>query len=204
MKLIVFILASIGVIVVLFLIYRGFFRTSSSGIEQYTYTVLDTIGDVEIRRYPSAEFSVVQTYGSSYRERSRQGFSRLAGYIFGGNEANQNIAMTSPVMMDLQDSGNMSFLLPKRWSIESLPAPNDDRIHFKKEPEKVVAAIRFSGWASDSRNDKFASRLSEVLANHGIAHSGKFMLLGYNPPYEVINRRNEIIVELEDYPQKNQ
>jgi hypothetical protein len=38
-----------------------------------------------------------------FKEASSQGFSILAGYIFGGNKENEKIAMTSPVTMSLED-----------------------------------------------------------------------------------------------------
>jgi hypothetical protein len=34
------------------------------------------------------------------------------------------------------------------------------------------------------------------LEKHNLTHTGKFSYLGYNPPFEVINRRNEVAVEL--------
>jgi hypothetical protein len=34
----------------------------------------------------------------------------------------------------------------------------------------------------------------------GIQHTGEFTYLGYNPPYQAVNRRNEVIVTLVNYP----
>ena len=50
------------------------------------------------------------------------------------------------------------------------------------------------------RNEKIARyrlALEEMLKKNAIKHTGRFSVLGYNPPYEFLFRRNEVIVELE-------
>ena len=37
-----------------------------------------------------------------------------------------------------------------------------------------------------------------LLDEQGITHNNKFYFLGYNAPYDFINRKNDIIVELEN------
>jgi hypothetical protein len=64
-------------------------------------------------------------------------------------------------------------------------------------PQKKMAAITFSGWANDKKIEKYKAKLVSVLAENNIKHNNTFSVLGYNPPYEVLFRRNEIIVELE-------
>ena len=54
----------------------------------------------------------------------------LAGYIFGGNETNQKIAMTSPVSMSMNDSTEMKFMIPSNYELEDLPKPNNENIKF--------------------------------------------------------------------------
>ena len=125
------------------------------------------------------------------------GFSVLAGYIFGGNDKEEKIAMTSPVAMSLKDSTTMLFLVPKKYTRDNLPVPNDSRIEFKDIPEKRVGAISFGGWANDSKIASFKKKLIDVLNSKGIKYTDNFYFLGYNAPMEVFNRKNEIIVELE-------
>ena len=105
--------------------------------------------------------------------------------------------MTSPVTMSLEDSMTMMFMVPKKLKKESLPQPDNSKIEFKEVPKKTVAAIRFGGWANDKKIEKYKQKLLIALKTEGIPHTNKFYFLGYNPPYEVFNRRNEIIVELE-------
>jgi hypothetical protein len=134
-----------------------------------------------------------------YKESSSEGFRILAGYIFGDNDSNEKIAMTTPVMMELGDSTKMMFMVPKNKNLENLPNPKNSKIVFEKQEEKIIAAISFDGWADDEKIEKYTSILKEELLKEKLNFVNKFTFMGYNPPYEVMNRRNEIVVELIDY-----
>jgi hypothetical protein len=177
-------------------IAQMYISRSTSETEQHKYIVLKTYPEFEVRKYEPALFSSVKLGSKGYKQSSSEGFQILAGYIFGGNESNEQIAMTSPVAMELGDSSRMMFMIPKSRDFENLPNPKDSKIVFEKQEEKIVAAIRFDGWADDKKIESYTSILKEELARQNIAHTNKFIFLGYNPPFEVINRRNEVIVEL--------
>ena len=98
--------------------------------------------------------------------------------------------------MSLEDSTTMMFMVPKSFNKNTLPIPNQSEIKPKEEPEKQVAVISFSGWANDKKIEKYKQKLIKALKKEGILYTNKFCFLGYNPPYEVFNRRNEIIVVL--------
>lgn len=187
----------IGVIFSAFFIIQVFAFKSSNDIETYPYIVNKKYKSFEIRTYDAALFTTVKLSSNKYKNESGKGFSILAGYIFGNNEKNQKIAMTSPVSMSLEDSMTMMFMVPKKLNEETLPEPKNSQIKFKQEPKKTVAAISFSGWANDKKIEKYKQKIITALKKEGIPHTNKFYFLGYNPPYEVFNRRNEIIVELE-------
>jgi hypothetical protein len=189
------IISALGAIILIFFIFQSFIM-SSSDIEQYPYEVVKKYDDFEIRKYESRKFAYVEMPSDSYKRSSNNGFRMLAGYIFGGNEENQKIAMTSPVKMDMEDSVTMMFMVPDKYEIDDLPTPNNQKVRFKTEPEKVVAAISFGGWANDQKIEKYSQKLASLLDKNGIKHANTFSYLGYNPPYEIFNRRNEIIVEV--------
>jgi hypothetical protein len=109
--------------------------------------------------------------------------------------------MTSPVQMDIQDSfSTMSFVMPSAYQTDNLPTPNDPGIVLKKTADEYVAAIRFGGFASD-RNLKFHSeKLQSLLEEKGIKSLGHYRYLGYNPPFQFIGRRNEIIISVDLTP----
>ena len=190
------ILSIFGIILMLFVISQLFFLNSQRNIETYAFTIIDSYETIEIRQYEASLFTSVQMPSNNYRKTSSKGFSVLAGYIFGGNDKEEKIAMTSPVAMSLKDSTTMLFLVPKKYTRDNLPVPNDSSIEFKDIPEKKVAAISFGGWANDLKIAAFKKNLITALNSKGIEYTDNFYFLGYNAPMEVFNRKNEIIVEL--------
>ena len=171
----------------------------SSRTEQHKYEVIKSYDKFEIRRYEPALFSSVILEKKGYKENSGEGFRILAGYIFGGNESNEKIAMTSPVSMELGDTSKMMFMVPESYQLENLPTPNNSKIVFEKKEEKIMAAIQFSGWADDEKIEKYKLILINELEKEKLLTNGKFTFLGYNAPFELTNRRNEVIVELINY-----
>ena len=185
-----------GVILLIFIIIQIFAMNGQKNIETYSYVVTKKYDAFEIRNYEASLFTYVKLSGNKYRDESNKGFSILAGYIFGGNEKNEKIAMTSPVAMSLEDSMTMMFMVPKKFKKETLPKPDQSEIKFQEEPKKTVAAIAFSGWANDEKIEKYKQKLKSALDAKEIPYTNRFFFLGYNPPYEIFNRKNEIIVEL--------
>lgn len=186
---------------VIFLVFLGtqiYFMSEQKNIETYQYRTVKEFDKFEIRAYEASLFTSVELVSPKYEEASNKGFSVLANYIFGGNKKNEKIAMTSPVAMSLEDTTTMMFMVPKKYNKETLPEPDESRVKFKEEPAKTVAAIAFGGWANDEKIKKYKNLLIAALKAKGIAYQDKFYFLGYNAPYEVFNRKNEIIVELED------
>jgi hypothetical protein len=174
------------------------FLRSGDDIEEQSYRTVTRMGDLEIRFYPSATLATVTTTARNYREVSYSGFRRIAGYIFGGNEEGRKIAMTAPVHMDIGTEGSsMSFVMPAAYSLKELPKPNDPGVRIERSADEFVAAIRFSGYASDASIRSQTERLASLLREKGIRPIGNFRYLGYDPPYRLMGRRNEIIVRIE-------
>lgn len=178
------------------LIYYSKSMASNQRIEEYPYEVINAYQSFEIRRYEEALFTSIRLNSTSYKQGSSKGFSILANYIFGGNDRKQRIAMTSPVTMTLEDNMRVMFMIPNSLERDDMPLPNDRLIDFILEPKKTLAVVTFGGWSSDKKIAKYKSRLTEALSNEGIQHENKFFVFGYNPPYEIFNRRNEVAVEI--------
>jgi hypothetical protein len=187
----------LGILFLGFFIIQLFAMRGQKNIETYPYVVSKKYDKFEIRSYEASLFTSVKLSVKEYKEASSKGFSILAGYIFGGNERNEKISMTSPVSMSLEDSVTMMFMVPKKFNKETLPQPNQSQIEFREEPAKTVAAISFGGWANDRKIEKYKEQLIAALDTEGITYTNRFYILGYNPPYEVFNRKNEVIVELQ-------
>ncbi len=190
------VIISLAVIVIAFTFVQLNFSRDQRNIETYPYVVTKKYDRFEIRRYEATLFTSVKLSTKGYKKSSSKGFSILAGYIFGANERNEKIAMTTPVSMSLDDSMTMMFMVPKKFNKDMLPKPNQPVIEFKEEPAKLLAAITFKGWANDTKIEKYKQELKAALDSEGIAYSNQFYFFGYNAPYEVFNRKNEVLVEL--------
>ena len=169
----------------------------ASSIEKQKYRLVKSEKEYEIRHYPSAMLATVYSSAKSYRQMSTPGFRTLSGFIFGGNESSTKIAMTAPVHMDINDTlSTMSFVMPSRYDEQSLPRPNDSRVKLEKSQEEYVAVLKFGGYANDKKIAHYSGKLRTALEKKGISYSGNFRFLGYNPPYQFIGRKNEIIVSV--------
>jgi len=186
----------LGVILALIVIVQVFAFSGRKNIESYSYQVVKKYKYFEIRNYEASLFTTVKLSSKGYKDTSRKGFSILAGYIFGDNDKNKKIAMTSPVAMSLEDSATMMFMVPREFDKKTLPKPNQPQINFVEEPAKKIAAISFTGWANDEKILKYQKKLKLILETENISYTNQFYFFGYNPPYEIFNRKNEVIVEL--------
>ena len=187
----------LAIILTAFTAVQLYLINGQRNIERYPYVVNKKYKQFEIRTYETTLFTSVKLSTKGYKNSSSKGFSILAGYIFGNNERSEKIAMTSPVSMSLEDSTTMMFMVPKKFNKDMLPKPNQSGIEFKEEPAKTVAAIGFGGWANDAKIEKYKQQLKVALDAEGIKYSNRFYFFGYNAPFEVFNRKNEIIVELQ-------
>lgn len=186
------------VLSVILILFQSFMVTSTNNTEKQAYKVIKKEDEFEIRYYPPATFATIQSTAKNYRELSGSGFRKIAGYIFGNNESSSKIAMTTPVHMDINNEGSsMSFVMPSAYDINNLPRPNDANVKLHQTPGEYVAAIAFGGFANDASIKKYAAELEKALGNKGIKSIGHFRYLGYNPPYQLVGRKNEIIVTVE-------
>ena len=188
----------IGTIVIsAFIIFQIYTTMSTNNSETQTYQLIRSEDKFEIRHYPSATMAMVNSDVKSYNDLGSIGFRKLAKYIFGGNSQNKQIAMTSPVHMSINDSSStMSFVMPSSYDKADLPIPNNSEIIIETTEPEYVAAIRFGGFPSTKKINEKIEVLKELLNEKGLKYHGTFRFLGYNPPYQLFGRRNEVIVAL--------
>ena len=181
-----------------FVAFQSFMAISNSKIEKQKYRIVKTEKEFEIRFYPPAVLATIKSSASSYRELASSGFRRIAGYIFGNNESSAKIAMTSPVQMDINEkNSSMSFVMPSQYDLKDLPKPKDASVEIHQSPAEYAAVIEFGGFATDEKIKKYSDHLKTLLSEKGIKTIGNFKFLGYNPPYQFIGRKNEIIVSID-------
>ena len=168
-------------------------------VEQAKYEVLREINKVEIRRYPRLVIARVDGYGDG-------GFNILFGFITGDNRQKSKIAMTAPVVSEqiamtapvLSDPDSIAFVMPEGFTLETTPEPLDDRVKIVELPERVVAALQFSGRWSNSIFKKKTKAMLEELAKAGIKSTGQVFSMRYNGPFTPwFLRRNEVAITVE-------
>ena len=186
-------------LIVLIILITGIYTLTKAKTETQKYEVLYTKENFEIRFYPEAILATVEMNGS-YDNSRNSGFQVLAGYIFGGNEENSQIAMTSPVRMSGNEKLNtMSFVLPSEMEFDKLPIPKNKNVKLHKSKPIYTASVRFGGYANEADIAKHREKLAEILNQLNLQHTGSFEFLGYNPPFQPVNRRNEVQVEIIDF-----
>jgi hypothetical protein len=190
-------LVSASIVFALFLVFQIYTTMATSKSETQAYQVVRVEEQFEIRHYPAAIMAKISSTSKSYRDLGYSGFSKLAQYIFGGNSDKKQIAMTSPVHMDIGDTiSTMAFVMPSYFKMEDLPAPNNSEVQIETSEPEYVAVIQFSGFANTASIHKHSVMLEKLLKEKGISYYGNFRFLGYNPPYQIFGRRNEIIVAI--------
>lgn len=121
-------------------------------VETPSYEDLRRIEDVEIRHYKTMILATVSG------DEVRAPFRILFDYISGNNSNRSKISMTAPVITPEQidmtapvisGGDSMSFIVPSKYTMESVPLPKDGRVKIHEVPEREIAVIRFRGWARE-------------------------------------------------------
>ena len=185
--------------------------------EEPKHRVLEKRDGFEVRLYEPmvlAETRVEGEFGSGGNE----GFRRIAGYIFGGNDGGRKIAMTAPVAQERRpgsrdgmkiamtapvaqektpEGWTVAFVMPSERTLKSLPKPDDPRVTLREVPARRVAAVTFSGTWGAERFDSIARELLGKLDAAGFAPAGPPVYARYDPPWTPwFLRKNEILVPL--------
>ncbi len=165
-------------------------------IETPDYKVIKTIGEVEIRKYPKMVVAQTKLQDIVMDKSMNSGFRTIAGYIFGGNDSNQKIAMTAPVVVKMGDTATMYFVMPKQYKKDELPKPASGKVKIIEEGGKTLAVITYGGFSSAEKVESHRQKLANLLSQQQIKTVGPYMYMGYNAPWDLIKRRNEVAVEV--------
>lgn len=168
------------------------------------YSVLQKDSNIELRQYDS--YLTASVSFVSEEELEERGFDILADYIFGNNismtspvfTAGENIGMTSPVFTDIQkEKWTMTFVMPERYTIETLPKPSNESIVINEVEPKLMATIRFNGLRTQERTAIFEKQLRAWIAQEGLEILGGTIYAGHNPPWTPpVLKRNEVLFEV--------
>lgn len=180
----------------------------SDAYEQPRHSVVERAGAIELRRYEPMLLAEVQVQGE--REKAiREGFKLLAGYIFGGNAGQQSISMTSPVTQSSRAGEQIAmtspvtqsatergwvvaFMMPSRYSLDTLPKPKNERVQFRVAPAEYRAAIRFKGFSTEANLASHRTQLLDWVQARGLELRSEPVAAFYDDPFTLPwNRRNE-------------
>jgi len=166
---------------------------------------------VEIRVYEAAVWSSTVIADTDLEKAEQTGFQRNFQYITGSNSADEDIEMTSPVSNYVQPAQGpycttnftVSFYAP--WAFQPPhdppPKPSDATVHLRTLREMTVAVTSFSGFGEENVVIAKAAELSELLRSSKLEYDqNNWFFAGYDPPFRVTGRHNEIWIELINYP----
>lgn len=187
------------------------------GTEEPKHTSEPLTERVELRRY-GARIAAETTVAANEDDARNEGFRRLAGYIFGKNHSDDSIAMTAPVAQskagqkiamtapvaqsaeatDVGEGWVIRFFMPSKWTLDTLPKPNDDRVRLTEVPAETFAVLTFSGDRSARAVQERTAELLEGLRATGFEPTGEPAAWFYDPPWTLpFRRRSEIVVPVD-------
>ena len=186
--------------------------TAQEQTEQPGYAVVERAGEIELREYKPMIVAEASVSGPRGRAMNR-GFRIIADYIFGNNLSQSKVAMTSPVTQQAvsekiamtspvtqQSDGEtwqVRFIMPSKYTMETLPTPNNPAVKLVEVPAKRVAVIRFAGWAWSETIEERERQLKAYLAVHELPAAASPTYAFYDPPgTPPERRRNEVMIEL--------
>ncbi|MEW8403470.1 MAG: heme-binding protein [Candidatus Thiodiazotropha taylori] len=179
-------------------------------IEEAQYDVIHKESDFEIRDYASHVLAETFVTGAM-EDAGKVAFGRLFDYISGNNQSRQEVTMTAPVSQ--QPAGEkiemtapvgqqpdsegwvVSFMMPSEYTMETLPVPIDSNVTLREVPPRRMAAIRYSGFWSESSYLEHKAELLQWIEEAGVTITGKPVWARYNAPFTPwFMRRNEILI----------
>jgi hypothetical protein len=186
------------------------------GTEEPHYVATPVSDRVELRRY-GPRIAAETTVAADENRARNIGFRRLANYIFGANHRDEKISMTAPVAQQSDRGGDeiamtapvsqsrapdnrwtVRFYMPSKWTMDTLPSPDDDNVALVTVPGETVAVLRLSGDRSPTAVAARTAELVEVLRDKGIDTVGEPVAWFFDPPWTLpFRRRNEIAIPVD-------
>lgn len=191
-----------------------------AGTEEPSHSVEALTDNVQIRRYAPRIAAETTVIGDEEQSRSA-GFRALARYIFGANHRRDKIAMTAPVAQhrdpEHRDGARIAmtspvaqsqkslhgwvirFYMPAKWTMDTLPEPDDPDVRLLRVPAETLAVLRFSGDRGARAVQTRTDELRETLREYGFEPTGPATAWFYDPPWTLpFRRRNEIAIPVND------
>ncbi len=166
--------------------------------EEPEFATVERDGAFSVRDYP--RLLVAETVSQGLRESAlTRGFLALADYVSHAGRGGRRIPTAVPMLADGDDDGRgwrTRFVMLARLSPEALPVP-DEGIVIRSLAARRIAALRFTGEASDDALAAHEDELRGWIAEHGHSAAGPVEHAFYNSPLTPGPlRRNEVMIPL--------
>jgi hypothetical protein len=182
--------------------------------EEAKYSVVLKEDGHELRRY-NPQIVAETILEGEFDEVGNKAFRLLFDYISGNNTNNKQIPMTAPVSQEKEgekipmtapvsqeqrgDQWSISFLMPSSYTMQTLPAPLDHRVHLLEVPGRLMATITYSGTWSQKRYDFHKKKLFDWMTEKQLVQAGEPIYARYNPPFTLwFMRRNEVLIPVKE------
>ena len=170
-----------------------FAYSNAMAYEEAGYDIVKSNDIYEIRKYSDRlAVQVISVSGNS-------SFRKLFNYISGRNDAQEKIAMTTPVTQ-VEKNGNMTmqFYLPSKFNQDNVPNPSREDVRIVNIEGGYYAVLRYSGRASDANFIKHKEILEKELNKNNISIISPPIRATYDSPFTLpMNRRNEAMYKVE-------
>uniref|UniRef100_A0A8D3BK09 Heme binding protein 2 n=1 Tax=Scophthalmus maximus TaxID=52904 RepID=A0A8D3BK09_SCOMX len=162
--------------------------------------------DYEIRTYQATKWVSTSVSGMEQNLALSTGFRRLFSYIQGNNHNKVKVEMTAPVSCRVDPGAGpacesqftVSFYIPEEHQ-DSPPEPGDPQVFVEHRKEFTAYVRTYSGFSNDDMKRAELLKLLESLQRDGVPFVDKpFYTAGYDSPFKLTNRRNEVWVLKEE------
>lgn len=177
---------------------------SNSMAEEIEYSVIKQEGNIEIRQYSKVMIAEIIVKGKR-EDVISSAFRPLFKYIQGNNvsrdNSSQKIPMTAPVSHYKagKDEWKVQFYMPNTMTEKNTPSPNNTSIKIKTFESQKIAAIRFSGKATNTSILKHEIKLKSYLEKNKISYNPIPIYAYYNSPFSLpFLRRNEVLFRIKN------
>ena len=168
-----------------------------------------SVDSIEVRNYSPALWSSTKVLGVNFDEAVSTGFDRLFDYISGANEAQKSIEMTAPVLVKVEPGAGpncnttftVSFFVPFEYQPPNSPppAPTSQDVFTQTIDAQKVAVKSFGGMSKGDVVIAEAAALENEVskaADLTEADGESWWFAGYDPPFRLSNRHNEVWINL--------
>jgi SOUL heme-binding protein len=192
-------------------------------LEEPAFEILNKAAEFELRSYRPMVVAEVLVQGD-VTAAGKEGSRLVKEYIFrqGANEpsgagqkgdekismtvpvtmekTSEKISMTVPVTMEASAGSGyrLHFVMPSKYTLQTLPKPSDPRVTLREIPAQRVAAVRFSKFSTEATIAAQTALLQNWMAQQGLKAAGKAQFARYDPPFvPPLLRRSEILIAVE-------